>query len=53
MNELTVSFTENPFGINYKVFTPKDMPCNKTTKTDLPLLVYLHGAGERGEKAKL
>ena len=41
MNEKIVLHTETPFGMNYQIFYPEH------TK-DLPLLVYLHGAGERG-----
>lgn len=36
-------YTDNKWGMNYKVFLPK-------TYKDAPLLVYLHGAGERGTK---
>lgn len=35
-------YNENEFGMNYKVFCPENYK-------DLPLLVYLHGAGERGK----
>ncbi len=43
MKTKTVSYTETPFGMNYQIFYPED------EKTEgLPLLVYLHGAGERG-----
>lgn len=34
---------ENQFGMNYKVFYPD-------AEEDLPLIVYLHGAGERGTR---
>lgn len=34
---------ENPFGLNYVIFYPDNFQ-------DLPLLIYLHGAGERGDK---
>ncbi len=41
MNEKIVLHTENPFGMNYQLFYPENTE-------GLPLLVYLHGAGERG-----
>ena len=41
MNRKCVLAAENEFGLNYEVFYPADY-------TGLPLLVYLHGAGERG-----
>lgn len=42
MNVKDYSYQENDFGINYKVFYPDRYE-------NLPLLIYLHGAGERGE----
>ena len=48
MKSVEISYRDNPYGMNYQIFYPED------EKTEgLPLLVYLHGAGERGEKAKL
>lgn len=41
MNFKMYNYNENPFGINYGVFYPDEY-------RDLPLIVYLHGAGERG-----
>lgn len=41
MNTKEVMYNQNEFGMNYKVFYPDDY-------NDLPLIVYLHGAGERG-----
>lgn len=41
MNTKDYFYNENEFGMNYKVFYPD-------TYKDLPLIVYLHGAGERG-----
>ena len=41
MNRKCVLAVENEFGLNYEVFYPADY-------AGLPLLVYLHGAGERG-----
>ena len=43
MNKKICLATENNFGMNYEVFYPE-------VYEDLPLLIYLHGAGERGEK---
>ena len=43
MNRKIYPFNENVFGMNYQVFYPDNYE-------DLPLLVYLHGAGERGKK---
>ncbi len=42
MNKKEYSHSENEFGMNYNVFYPDNYE-------DLPLIVYLHGAGERGE----
>lgn len=42
MNIKDSSCSQNEFGMNYRVFYPDNYE-------DLPLLVYLHGAGERGE----
>ncbi|MBR5507220.1 MAG: prolyl oligopeptidase family serine peptidase [Clostridia bacterium] len=42
MNFKDCMYNENEFGMNYKVFYPDDYK-------DLPLIVYLHGAGERGK----
>lgn len=42
MNIKDYMYNENEFGMNYKVFYPD-------TYKDLPLIVYLHGAGERGK----
>ena len=36
-------FTDGAFQMNYRVFYPE------TGVSDLPLLIYLHGAGERGD----
>lgn len=41
MNRLTSLYCQNLFNISYDVFYPDDC-------ADLPLLIYLHGAGERG-----
>ena len=42
MNTRAAVFTQNGFSMNYKLFYPE--------KTEgLPLLIYLHGAGERGD----
>lgn len=41
MNVKDCLFVENGFSMNYKIFYPN-------TYKDLPLLIYLHGAGERG-----
>ena len=43
MNVKHYMYNENKYGMNYIVFYPDDI-------TDVPLLVYLHGAGERGKK---
>lgn len=43
MNRKIYPFGENIFGMNYQVFYPDNYE-------NLPLLVYLHGAGERGKK---
>ena len=43
MNTKLYSYNENPYNMNYLVFYPD-------TYEDLPLIIYLHGAGERGEK---
>ncbi len=42
MNIKDCIHNENEFGINYKVFYPDEYK-------ELPLIVYLHGAGERGK----
>jgi len=42
MNVKDCMYSENEFGMNYKVFYPD-------AYEELPLIVYLHGAGERGE----
>ena len=42
MNVKDCMYNENEFGINYKIFCPDEYK-------DLPLIVYLHGAGERGK----
>lgn len=42
MNIKNYMHNENDFGMNYIVFHPDEY-------RDLPLLVYLHGAGERGK----
>lgn len=42
MNIKDYMYSENKFGMNYKVFYPDNYK-------DLPLIVYLHGAGERGK----
>lgn len=42
MNIKDCMYNENEFGMNYTVFFPDE--CE-----DLPLIVYLHGAGERGK----
>lgn len=42
MNGKDYMYNENKFGMNYKVFYPD-------TYRELPLIVYLHGAGERGK----
>lgn len=42
MNIKNCMYNENEFGMNYAVFYPDDF-------TDVPLIVYLHGAGERGK----
>ncbi len=44
MNIKDYCYNENEFGMNYKVFYPD-------VYKDLPLIVYLHGAGERGTDA--
>jgi predicted peptidase len=44
MIEKDVFAAENPYGMNYKLFYPE------TLAEDLPLLVFLHGAGERGKE---
>ncbi len=41
MNTRDCFYHENEYGMNYKIFYPDEYE-------DLPLLVYLHGAGERG-----
>jgi predicted peptidase len=41
MNKKNYLYNENPFDMNYKIFYPDSYG-------DLPLIVYLHGAGERG-----
>lgn len=42
----TVSLnTENPFNLSYEIFFPEDY---SEKEQDLPLLIFLHGAGERG-----
>ncbi len=42
MNSKFYSLEDNEFGMNYGVFYPDEYK-------ELPLLVYLHGAGERGD----
>ena len=42
MNAQDLIYTDGDFSMNYRIYAPKD------TK-GLPLLVYLHGAGERGD----
>ena len=42
MNIKDCMYSENEFGMNYKIFYPDEYK-------DLPLIVYLHGAGERGK----
>lgn len=42
MNIKNFKYNENEYGMNYVVFYPDDYK-------DKPLLVYLHGAGERGK----
>ena len=42
MIEKDILATQNAYGINYKLFYPE------TVTEDTPLLVFLHGAGERG-----
>ena len=37
--------TENPFNLSYEVFFPKDY---FEKEQNLPLMIFLHGAGERG-----
>lgn len=41
MNVKQCMHDENKFGMNYYVFSPDSF-------SDLPLMIYLHGAGERG-----
>jgi predicted peptidase len=36
--------TENPYNLSYEIFFPKDY----SAQQQLPLLIFLHGAGERG-----
>ena len=43
MNRIKCMYNENSFGINYELFVPDNYE-------ELPLLIYLHGAGERGIK---
>ncbi len=43
MNLKIYPYNENKFGINYEIFYPDSYE-------NLPLLIYLHGAGERGVK---
>lgn len=42
MNSKICMYNENVHGMNYEVFYPDNY-------NDLPLIVYLHGAGERGK----
>ena len=42
MNIKDYMYNENDIGMNYKIFYPDSYK-------ELPLIVYLHGAGERGE----
>lgn len=42
MNKIECLYNENNYGLNYIVFHPDKFE-------DLPLMVYLHGAGERGK----
>ena len=44
MIDKDVLAAENPYGMNYKLFYPE------TLAEELPLLVFLHGAGERGKE---
>lgn len=44
MNVKISLYNENKYGMNYKVFYPDNYK-------DLPLIIYLHGAGERGTNA--
>lgn len=41
MNIKDVMYDENQYGMNYRIFYPDKYD-------DLPLIIYLHGAGERG-----
>ena len=43
MKSVEISYRDNPYGMNYQIFYPED-----EKNEGLPLLVYLHGAGERG-----
>ena len=43
MNEKDYLYLENEFDMNYKIFYPDEY-------AELPLIVYLHGAGERGKE---
>ena len=45
MDRITSISTENKYGLSYEVFFPKDY---FEKERELPLLVFLHGAGERG-----
>ena len=42
MKKIICMYNENKFGMNYEIFHPENFE-------DLPLLIYLHGAGERGK----
>ncbi len=46
MNTILLNATSEPSGLNALIFTPSSDPSNSSG--ELPLLVYLHGAGERG-----
>ena len=50
MNILQINATATPSGMNALIFTPDSDPENKSG--ELPLLVYLHGAGERGTETQ-
>lgn len=42
MNTQDLIYTDGDFSMNYRIYAPKET-------RELPLLVYLHGAGERGD----
>lgn len=46
MNMLQINASSSSSGMNALIFTPENDPDNSSG--ELPLLVYLHGAGERG-----